>query len=132
MSAKKTVAKKATVKKNKTLIIDRKTWAHGGEVGGQIGESGLLNYYGFKCCLGFAAEQICHASKKEIMSMIDPSDVPKIFNRGLSWLLDGDNNSGIAYQLMFINDKTTITDKSREGKIKRIFAKHDITVKFIN
>jgi hypothetical protein len=137
-------AKKKSVKKIKTLIIDRKTWARG-----NISTSSLLNEENMKCCLGFAAEQICHASKKEILNMSTPGDVPRVFRRGLSWLIDNYNynnnnnnnnnnnfSSDIAMDLMKINDDGSPTsdkaNKSRESKIKRRFAKHGIIVKFIN
>lgn len=134
------------------LVIDRNTWLRGGFERNQ-GYSCLRDEQGRKCCLGFYLEA-CGFSQTQITGSGSPHDVFSFLgprtaarrNWKPRWLLRKDNK-GVVFDdssdcstLMNVNDNVHIEDPTsleilseadREKQIKKIFAKHGVTVTFV-
>ena len=128
----------------KELIIDRKIWLRGSKMIDNTSEdfkmNSMLNRPSDKkmCCIGIYLNQ-CGLTKKVLLDHPDAAMV--IDSRGgefpkeAMWLVNIENypndvyydNSADAGKLMSENDAT-----ANENKITKMFAKHDIKVKFIN
>lgn len=124
------------------VIIDRSMWLHGhGFRGGE--ETMLLNNFGQKCCLGFAAEQLCQAEEREILGESTPEDVASVFLRGLPELVEKADlddpgikeysNTDLCDCLMRTNDNDNYPDidsPQREEDIRTRFAAIGVDVEF--
>ena len=148
MTTKKT-GKKVTVKRAArrmhTLVIDRRKWLR--NRGTEVYDSMLLDPKGKMCCLGFACLDM-GMKRKDIKDITSPSVISCIreeseevqeYRKSLGWLLRPGSSfnslpmdSRDCNRLMMVNDSPTTTDKMKEHKITRIFAKHSVKVKFIN
>jgi hypothetical protein len=126
------------MKKVKSLVIDRRKWGRNNKDGEKSG-SYLRNnkeekddygksIAGKMCCLGFACRAFGISAQKLNDNGI-PSDITH--NRLESiipeWLL---RFGGDTSKLANINDSAQWSDKQKEAKITKIFAKHGIKVKF--
>ena len=116
----------------RTLTITRKNWLRG---------EGSANSYlyrqedGKQCCLGFYARD-CGIRQKDICDVTTPEEInsnyvhiPKRFD----WLLsdiEGDPSFD-TIELMKLNDDEDTSTRAKEWNIKKIFAKHDVIVKFV-
>lgn len=118
------------------LIINRRKWLRG-----KPHESYLLHATNNKmCCLGFLAKQ-CGYSDDEICGVTSPAGlkyrmfIEAMENKFPKTILNKDfENTDITGILMDINDKKrkNFTLAKREKKIKELFKKAGIKVKFIN
>jgi len=117
----------------KKFTVKRKKWARGG----QNGEAALLNRQGCMCCLGFAANQISRIPKKQLADEGEPCNVYKassfltIAERNEDCELDIVNND-LSHKAIVINDDEDISDRLREEKLKKLFRKHGVLVKFVD
>ncbi len=111
------------------LKIDRRTWLRGeGPTASCLYRAGD----GKKCCLGFAAMQLCGLTRSKLDAVQTPghSGVRDKFAQKIPFLISKSDTSSVGYDLMLTNDSTILTDKDREAKIKEVFARHDIKVIF--
>jgi hypothetical protein len=114
------------------LTIDRKRWLRGDR------DSALLRPDGKMCCLGFLG-LACGLTTADIYDIASPASV---LNREKfpEFLFKPDAqseaiymfNSGIAKQLMNINDLLELTDSEREAQLRDIFDLHGIEVEFVD
>lgn len=118
------------------LVIDRSKWrcgentqydkehflkpivsAHG------IGKTKLLNKEGFKCCLGFAANQLDGCSDEVIADKILPNRVTSIEPCSIT--------NRLGSTAAKLNDNGLLSFEEREARIAALFAKYDVDVTFI-
>jgi hypothetical protein len=144
---------KTKIKRIRTLTIDRTKWGRNNKDGEMSGGSIAVGPRDFRitggdpetvgkmCCLGFA----CLAygvSERQIGPGTSgygkglPADVSKSAKKLLpKWLLayerDLDNRLTEVGLLSGINDDSTLSDRQKEGRIRRVFAKHGIKVRFV-
>lgn len=87
------------------------------------------------CCLGFYA-RACNISKQIINNIGHPFEAQIRLNtknyRWNTFLGDDVDDSKYAEKLMQINDDPLTNDKFKENKIKEIFNRYNIKVKFVN
>lgn len=121
-----------------TYTIDRRTWRRGklGE-----GEGQLLNYEGFKCCLGFVAIQD-GVPADSIIRIGLPSGM--IFDKNFKSPIFGPNkcisnsddyyfsDSFLTDEAYKINDDTSISEEMREEALKEIFKRYGHEIQFFN
>lgn len=139
--------------KIKKLVIEQNRWLRAGKGGGLVSDRDLdmldpINYPKDKsagssllsgttsrmCCLGFAS---CAAgiAKKNILNKACPSSLDEASKKKLKqtfpWLLSHHGgDSGIASQLMSINDSPEISLPNKRAQIKKIFADNGVDVVF--
>lgn len=114
----------------KTLKIKVSKWLHG-KTKKLLGGSQLFRQAdGKMCCLGFYCLML-GVPRQIMLRRLSPSDIPNAYKDLLpNWLVhpaggltpDGDT-------LMEIND--AVGHKSRCREIKKIFARHDVKVEFV-
>lgn len=124
------------------LVIDRREWLRG------TGAGQLCDYDNKKCCLGFASAKIGF-SEDEMRNITVPIDLvsnelkftcllggspivktgKKTFGHN-KWLLNSGKRTSDVLKAEQINDDTSITDKVRESKLKKLFAKHGCKLTF--
>jgi hypothetical protein len=126
------------------LTIDRKKWLRGE---GSATSLLLRRGDGKMCCLGFYG-LACGLKETDILGISNPNYLIAGFasveshnrwvkaKKGGAWLFDQTNPSlwsNDCKMLMTINDALPrcLSQKEREQKIKNIFAKHNVQVKFI-
>ena len=112
----------------KKFTVRRSEWRRGGtRYDNSKGATFLLNEVGYMCCLGFATNQICRITKKDLLEMDTPSCVLPY----KSTFTDehGDNND-LTNRAISINDASNISDKVREERLTALFKKHGIKVTF--
>lgn len=120
-----------TLKQPKTLTIDCERWARGGKGG----DSRLLNRRGKMCCLGFDA-LACGADRKMIRNICNPEQLA-LTQIHLSRLVRireqfMPRNTKICEKMIFVNDDDSTTDTDRMTKLRALFAKIGVRVRFIN
>ena len=120
----------------KKIIIDRKIWLHG-EKDLPIGSWLHRSLDGKMCCIGIYLNQ-CKISKKDLSDMSDATSLVEVgikLPKQVEWLVRTDgypsgsiynSNTKDAGHLMTVNDTT-----ANEKRIKRMFAKHDVEIKFV-
>jgi hypothetical protein len=91
---------------------------------------------GLMCCLGFHAIA-CGLDEADITGLAFPSvtRIPHTVPSGLlSWLWDADEETYDTPEAVIgrINDETQIPEDEREIRLTAEFAKHGITVKFVD
>lgn len=107
------------------LIIDRKRWLRGtGEAHSYLQRKSDKKM----CCVGFYACMLGYKKKDIIECAIldhlrDPSLVP-------DWCAKAGYEKSDIRQLYITNDDKVLTDTLRERKIRKLFAKHGVTVMF--
>jgi hypothetical protein len=109
-----------------TLIIDRSKWLRG------TGAGALLNGGGKMCCLGFECKRL--GLEDDVILDIDMPDELMDKDADLElpeWLSETHPESDV-YIAAQINDRKGLIEEEREQKITKIFAAHDIEVKFID
>ena len=119
--------------------INRAKWRCGGFLGhgSKSGSSDIfdpsstyLNDGEFRCCLGFAANQLGRVSYKDMLYLYSPAALSKKiepFSENDGSFL---NNTKFAHQCMIVNDDASISNKMREYKLKRKFKSQDIDLQF--
>lgn len=124
------------IKYKKTITIDRSKWCRGGRFAGDegINDTALLTPAKTMCCLGF----FCHQSgvpKKDLLIIGTPEAIPAKHYKKVTALVDIDDNypndSPFSNAAMEINDNTRIDEKTRERKLKRLFAENDYRIVFV-
>jgi len=127
--------------KPKVLVIKRSEWIRGKINQTKQGGSVLLDpRTNCKCCLGFYG-LACNIAETAMKRKGDPVEIGKKsfkqWREKAPWLFHANRfhmyRSEDCDELISINDDTVIemTDAIRESKIKKIFAKHDVKVKFV-
>lgn len=116
------------------LIIDRKTWYRGMGASG----SALLRDDGTRCCVGFFGAA-CGVPDEQLLDVQIAAKVKCGADRFPRWALEKSHDSmaetnhltDIA-QLYEINDDTYLSGAKREWIIIKIFARHDVQVRFVD
>lgn len=120
------------------LKINRRRWLNGGNK--NLVYSKLLSPHNDRqCCLGFLAREVGY-SKEEINDLGCPSDAAREtgdnkFPKGfLRWrrntLSEPWIDTKVCRKMMDVNDDKEITNKLREEKLTKLFAKVGIKVEF--
>lgn len=129
----------------KTIRIDRKKWARGGNE--------AMNLLWDKevqkgCCLG----HVIHQTSRCAWDALDQKGCPdEVFKKDSLLTIKSDPytytcqytgktltedgivaDSELAKKAMQINDAASITEKQREQRLTELFAKHDIKLEFFN
>jgi hypothetical protein len=117
------------------FVVDRIKWLRGE---GSLESSLFRPTDGKMCCLGFYGKA-CGLTEEDMKHLGAPFQVRNIVNNfpeEMMWLVEKleqrYDSSPDCYCAMSTNDAGILTDDEREEKIKTIFAKHGITVAFIN
>jgi len=139
------MTKKETEKKvSHTFTVDRSKWRCGGanvwdckkapwadidpSVLGQ-GGTFLRNRQGYKCCLGFVAEQL---GAKGLTDKEFPRTVHPTHKKKLEGVLTYEGNHTVLTVLsMRINDSNKINKKQRESQLRELFKEHGHRMKFV-
>lgn len=111
--------------------VNRKMWARGG----RAGYPALRNDAGKQCCLGFVGRQ-CGIPISHLKNEPLPCNVENHTQRAKwpKWFINqrNGNNTKDCILAAATNDKKDITDKVREAKLKKLFAKHGDRIVFVN
>ncbi len=117
----------------KKFTVRRKKWARGGK----NGRAELLNSDGNMCCLGFAACQVSRKTHEQLLNCGKPSEVylrksflTDEYRPEPNWV-DVSNNK-LTQKAITINDSVKITDETREKRLKALFRKYGIIIKFVD
>lgn len=116
--------------------IDRAKWRSGseGQYSNGKGESCLLNEDGYRCCLGFAAQQLGGLSDKDLLNKLMPvylmREIPRLTVRD-----DGSgflpySNTEFSKEAANINDSSWIIREQRERSLTQLFAEAGIELTF--
>lgn len=119
-------------KKACKLVIDRKMWLNGNNSEfGSLRVSEIEKNRRKMCCLGFyLKDQGVPTSKLTGCSM--PGELETVPEQ-CKWLLTKDGfDSKDCCNLTTANDDKNLSLKDRETKVKDLFAKHNVQVKFVN
>ena len=110
------------------LKINRKKWIRGeGEI-----YSYLLRTADYKmCCVGFYLKA-CGVKSRLLADNSTPTDTPIALPKKAHWLVNKDVNSASADILYAANDNMELSGKTREQRITKEFAKHDVEVEFVD
>jgi len=112
----------------KSFTINRADWMRGqGDSTGKL----YVPEYGEMCCLGFFCKAL-GIPKAEMEDLAIPSELYHL-NKIPKWLLYDEDLStqDDLGKLLDLNDSDIIEDSERELKIKEIFKKRGIKVKFV-
>jgi hypothetical protein len=110
-----------------TFTVDRAKWVSGGDehaVG--KGKSALVNKNGFRCCLGFVANQ-CGVRLKDMLNVPMPYFINKPTTRMLEVFPEG--NYALQDKAAEINDSRSPV-KTRERKLVKLFARYGYLLNF--
>lgn len=111
--------------------VNRKMWGRGGKGG----HSSLRNNRGKQCCLGFVGRQcgipIFHLKNEPLPSEVLSEEQCKKWPK---WFINSSTKRSTqdVYKAAALNDSKDITDKVREAKLKKLFAKHGDRIVFVN
>lgn len=114
------------------LVIDRTKWGRG-STGGML----LDPVTGMMCCLGFESLR-CGVRLGQMSNVSMPKGIEGFsFSTWMIYSVAGANgemlmNSADADIAANINDARDTPDEFKESEIKKIFARHDVEVEFIN
>lgn len=117
-------------KKERKVVIDRSKWGCGHAP--QHGDRFLLNRLGFKCCLGFAVQQLEGRGDHELLDRAAPANLGMFME-----ILTARASTGIIYDSSFsikameINDCSFIDNEDRELRLQALGEKHGITFEFV-
>lgn len=111
-----------------TVVIDGETWLRGEGDNGSY----LLRGTDYKrCCVGFYCEALCMTDDLiiniETFAGIGDNDLAM-----KNWAYRSLAPKGDINKIYKINDDPEITDAQRIKKLKPLFAKHGVKLKFIN
>lgn len=104
------------------VVIDRRRWYRGKGGDGSM----LRKLSGKQCCLGF----LCRALKVPAKAMLElamPTEVSSQYELP-AWL----RRSRDVTRAADWNDNLDFSEKEREKRIAKLFARHDIQVRFTN
>ena len=106
-------------KKVKAFTIDARNWIRG-EKFTSSESSCLLNAHGKMCCLGFFGE-VCGVERETLRSSVTPDDT------------NDDAFPNWDYEpFITVNDNEKISDETRVQKLRALFKKRGVTVRFKN
>lgn len=120
----------------RSIRINRAKWRAGdddtdGKYACGIGSTLLVNSENYMCCLGFAAQQLSHKSKKSIRYCGDPSSLKFVVSPINKRLKDGSMNlTELSDKAIDINDCETTALEVKEKKLIKLFARHDLELEF--
>lgn len=124
-------------KGRKRFTVDRKTWLRG-----KGRSSVLLDDKGCRCCLGFAAQQLCGIADSVLFGKTTPASLPRLFANTIPQLVrvhdgiipehNGEfSDSAQGNMIMHFNDTCGLFDEEREELLTKRFAELGIDVEFI-
>ena len=120
------------MKKLESIIIKLSKWRCGDYGFDSMGEGKtfLLNNQGYKCCLGFACQQIGY--KGLIRGMEQPSSITKSLDK-LNVKINRSyfKNSDFSESAIRINDSEDMTMTERKTKLVALGKKHSIRISFV-
>ena len=123
----------------KEFTIKRSEWARGNIDGGSATLL-LSKVTNLKCCLGFYG-MACGAEEYAILDQFTPTKLQEFWP---AWLFERDYASNgygpgryddkvsAYYELTNINDELKIDEEVREAKVIDVFARHGVTVNFVD
>lgn len=111
----------------KEFIVDRSKWLNESTRGYNVTPALLDRGSGAMCFLGFAC-LAAGATKDQIEGVPEPVRVDGV---DMPQLMCGLNNSKLSLDAMDINDNGIFNKRTREAKLRRLFAEHGIKVKFV-
>ncbi len=129
-------------KKQPEVIIDRSKWRCGGvhhnhttRIKNAHGShaTALLNQDGYKCCLGFACNQLGNIPDEDMLCSVSPASLYNPFWEGtcIPYLTSKTGeNTLLTKEAMKINDDTGLSRASRETALKSIFAMAGVKLTF--
>lgn len=113
----------------KTLTIDRKKWNRGN------GAGSLCTYTGAKCCLGFAANQLCEIPYNDMLGIGTPSELVSEYQEYAKAVKEA-GLLKIEDDVIGLNDddigEKADRGRDREQKIKKVFGRIGVKVVFKN
>ena len=113
------------------FTVRRERWARGGK----NGPSALRNLQGNQCCIGSVCRQL-GASAKNLLGVHTAGQLTMPPQKIKNVLLKRDGLVMIDRKWVdnayCVNDDTTISDKERESRLKRIFRRAGHTITFID
>lgn len=122
----------------KKVTIDRSKWRFGGvEFYDLCGPTALRNSKGYKCCLGFACEQLSGINLAEVRNseyLATPSGFPFDFNGIFTYVKDKHTvKSDLPWvvKAIRINDKPELSRKEREDRLTELFYANGIELEFV-
>lgn len=120
----------------KKLTIRRSGWARGGR-----GPSALLNAAGTRCCLGFAARDLCGLADNVLRLACLPNSnqtIYEAFRRSVPELVGSSpapnfiNLPPICTTIVQTNDDPELSEPSREAKLTHLFKTIGIDLEFVD
>lgn len=122
-----------TPKVNRVVVIDRRTWRYGGHgLTSLYGKTQLLNDEGFRCCLGFALQQLEGLSDEELLHEGSPASLNrdmKVFT--IRTHSSQPDNSDFSYKAIYMNDDALLTKSDREAELVRLGKEVGIAFEFV-
>lgn len=134
------------------VVIERAWWRAGKHYAPQAnetthgrGDTRLINTQGYRCCLGFAANQLANISDDQLLSKPMPEDVGLLIpfltkenTEGFKLTEDGcilQNhkkiiNTQLSDDASVINDSHNMPLKEKEEFLIELFARHGIELEF--
>ena len=118
----------------KEFTIDRLKWGRGGD------DSRLVNSRtGRRCCLGFYGEA-CGVDPAKLLDVMYPLPACPGFAKGdpawPAWLFEQHgpelSRGEHRHALAMVNDSNVLDETERENRIAEEFAKHGVTVRFVD
>lgn len=125
----------------KKLILDYSTWRCGGERDTDkyklgVGDTQLLNGYGYMCCLGqFSLQLKPELTKSEILNKAFPEDLGYEIDMLTSPDFDyeaGYRNTSLSDDAADINDRTETTPEEKIQELKVLFLLEGYEIDVIN
>ena len=108
----------------KKIRINRAKWRTGKYAKNKTGNGPtlLINNDGYKCCLGFIAQQVSHCKVNELYSCGMPNELTFTV-KNLSTKIENNRiiNTDLTKYAVLINDNLETTPKQKEQKLKRLF-----------
>jgi len=107
----------------KKIRINRAKWRTGKYSDNKtgIGPTLLINSDGYKCCLGFIAQQVSHCKVNDLHSCGMPYELTFVVKHLSVRSNSGLVNTDLAKEAVLINDNQETTPKQKEQKLKRLF-----------
>ena len=117
------------MKKTFSFVINRAKWLRPTKANPRP-ESQLLDAEGKMCCVGIFL-RACKMPKKVLLHHGVAADLTMPLPKRGRFLLEEPYNSELAHRLYQTNDRVGISAKTREFKIKSLFARANVAVTFV-
>lgn len=120
----------------RSVRINRAKWragqdSHDPKKSCGYGDTLLINDEGFKCCLGFACQQLSRKPINFIIGRGEPEQTGLVISPFTKRDKNGDAvNTPLVDEAISINDSYATTLKSKEKALIKLFAKYDLDLEF--